>query len=240
MVFVLGVEAKGEKANAKVNLGQSNKEERQVEIQAHGNRLTVTEDSEITEVEEYEVDGEEEGAEDDVLIKAENNAALVIRNKLEAETKFPLRVNLDTNELIVITPKGEKIVTVLPDKAVQNMLAAKVLDQIGGKAGYLWLRDQAATPSASPVASATPSASPTSSPTATAEATPVPEAEPDVELTVNDYGDLVYAIKGEKSENLLRIIKIKIKRVAIVSAETGRLLEIREDFLNRILDFLSS
>ena len=50
---------------------------------------------------------------------------------MEAETKFPLSVNLATNELIVTTPAGERVVTVLPDQAVQNMLAANVIDQLG-------------------------------------------------------------------------------------------------------------
>lgn len=53
------------------------------------------------------------------------------RGQVEAETKFPLSVNLATNELIVTTPAGERVVTVLPDQAVQNMLAANVIDQTG-------------------------------------------------------------------------------------------------------------
>ena len=52
------------------------------------------------------------------------------RNKVGAETKFPLSVNPETNELMVDTPKGTKVVTVLPDAAVQNILMNKVIDSV--------------------------------------------------------------------------------------------------------------
>ncbi len=52
------------------------------------------------------------------------------RNKVGAETKMPLSVNPDTNELSVETPKGTKVVTVLPDAAVQNILMNKVIDSV--------------------------------------------------------------------------------------------------------------
>ena len=152
-------------------------------IRSRGNRLKVTEvedgggdefeiedeeEQESTESAEFDTDPDDE---DSLKVKAHGNATLVISNKLAAQTNFPLRVNLDTNELIVNTPKGVKIVTILPDQAVANMLAANVLDQIGGKGGLLWLAENPsptpiATPSATPTA--TVSATPTSSePTAT-------------------------------------------------------------------------
>lgn len=52
---------------------------------------------------------------------------------ISAETKLPLSLNLATNSLIVTTPNGIKTVAVLPDKAVQNMLAhqkVNVIDDI--------------------------------------------------------------------------------------------------------------
>lgn len=53
------------------------------------------------------------------------------RENIAATTNFPLSVNLETNELTVTTPAGEKVVTILPDQAVKNMLAANVIDQTG-------------------------------------------------------------------------------------------------------------
>src|SRR3990167_5176005 len=113
---------------------------------------------EDTDFEEVVINPSEE--EDDIIVRSSGSASLVIRNKIFAQTHFPLMVNLETNELIVTTPKGTKTVTILPDKAVENMLAANVLDQLGGKGGILWLSNQA-TPSAAPTS--THSASPTPS-----------------------------------------------------------------------------
>ena len=190
-------------------------------------------------VDEFQID--EENGDGDVTLQSNENAASVIRNKLSAQTHFPLMVNLDTNELIVTTPKGSKIVTILPDQAVQNMLAANVLDQLGGKGGLLWLEQQA-TPSASPTATpsatptATPSASPTASPSASPEATLATGA---IVLTLDEDGNLVYEITGVKFEKLLGLLRVALNRVVVVSAETGELLAVRQNLLTRLLDLFS-
>ncbi|MBI4062352.1 hypothetical protein HY410_00360 [Candidatus Gottesmanbacteria bacterium] len=181
---------------------------------------------------------------DDIVIRASGSASQVIRNKIFAQTHFPLMVNLETNELMVTTPKGTKIVTVLPDKAVQNMLAANVLDQLGGKGGLLWLANQA-TPSATPIA--TPSAEP--SPTGEASASGTPTATPaevvesqtgeQIVLTEQADGTLVYRIPGFKNKKFLGIFAVSLARIAVVSAQTGELIAIEQNFLSRILDTLS-
>lgn len=43
---------------------------------------------------------------------------------------FPLSINTATNQLIVTTPAGQRVVAVLPDKAVSNMLANGVITQL--------------------------------------------------------------------------------------------------------------
>lgn len=53
-----------------------------------------------------------------------------IRGNSSARTSFPLSINTETNELIVTTPAGIKVVTILPDQAVANMLAQNVLDEV--------------------------------------------------------------------------------------------------------------
>ena len=164
-------------------------------------------------------------------------------------------VNLETNELIVTTPKGTKTVTILPDKAVENMLAANVLDQLGGKGGILWLSNQA-TPSAAPTS--TPSASPTPNEEVTpsgiltpsiteiATSTPTPEVSPEPELTEQivltqiEDGTIVYKIPGIKFAKFLSLFDVELKRTAVVSAETGELLSIEQDFLSQIISLLSS
>lgn len=201
-----------------------------------------------------------------VKVKTQKHAAYVIRNKIAAQTNFPLTVNLETNELIVTTPKGSKVVTVLPDKAVENMLAANVLDQLGGKGGLRWLQQQA-TPSATPIATdsgeiddqddepddATDSGDmeePTPTPStdtqepddATESAAPEVEEEVDtvVTLTTDEEGTLVYEIKGVKYKKFFGIRKVELQRVAVVSAETGELIRLDQDFLTRLLDLLST
>ena len=44
-----------------------------------------------------------------------------------AISNFPLKIDKATNSLIVTTPSGEKTVSVLPDAAIKNMLASKVM-----------------------------------------------------------------------------------------------------------------
>lgn len=53
-----------------------------------------------------------------------------ISNKDGAISAFPLKVDPKTGALSVTTPKGEKVVTVLPDAAIKNMLASKVASYV--------------------------------------------------------------------------------------------------------------
>jgi hypothetical protein len=223
----------------------------QLEITVEDEKGEEIEIPEGTESAEFEI----EDPEPTTKIRSMKNSYAVIRNKIAAQTHFPLMVNLETNELIVTTPKGQKVVTVLPDKAVQNMLAANVIDQLGGKGGLLWLEYQAsltptATPSATPTAteSATPTPgeateageleiSPTPEPTLPEEE--IPPVEEIITLTTTNEGDLAYEIPGIKFKKLFGMIKIKLDRTVLVSAETGELLGIRQALLARILDLLS-
>jgi hypothetical protein len=215
------------------------------------------EGSEATGEGGFEDEFEVEGGGNGFKVRAHENASLVIRNKLAAQTHFPLKVNLETNELIVTTPKGEKTVTVLPDAAVFNMLAANVLDQLGGKGGLQWLADQV-TPTATPSGTITPTSTPsatiteTSGPTSTpsGEVTETPEVTPSTEglsggeespikLVLDEDGNLVYEINGVKVEKFLGLFKVDIDKLVIVSAETGELIKVKQNLANKILDLLS-
>lgn len=276
----------GTEESAATNRGQTQKIQRTLEgqtgkflkIKPAGNMVEVEDETGTQTENELDLDEpsgtpsgsveiEEPQGKDHTKVRAQNNAAYVIRNKIAAQTHFPLMVNLETNELIVTTPKGSKVVTVLPDAAVQHMLAANVLDQLGGKGGLRWLEYQktVATPSAAPVAtiSATPAASPSgklsptpeitetpgpepsepASPSATPEPSPTPPPSENVDnvviLTADQDGTLVYEIQGSKNKKLIGFIPVEIQRTAIVSAETGELIKIQEDFKNRLLDLLS-
>jgi hypothetical protein len=213
------------------------------------------EEIEIPEgTESGEIEIEEPEDQDNVKVRSNGNAFVVIRNKIGAQTNFPLMVNLETNELIVTTPKGSKVVTVLPDKAVENMLAANVLDQLGGKGGLRWLeyQEQIATESAEPEEEepATEAGEPEEEEPATEAGEPEEATEEGalveetlvedvVTMTTTEDGTLAYEIPGIKYVKLFGMIKIKLQRTAVVSAETGELLAIQEDLLTRLLDLLS-
>lgn len=47
-----------------------------------------------------------------------------------AISAFPLKVDQATGALSVTTPRGEKVVTVLPDAAIKNMLASNVMSYV--------------------------------------------------------------------------------------------------------------
>lgn len=85
------------------------------------------EDSEIDEM-ENEIENEFE--KDDVEIATGSDKPIFVKNNMAAFTDFPLSIDVGTNQLIVTTPSGQKVVTVLPDQAVQNLLATKVINKI--------------------------------------------------------------------------------------------------------------
>lgn len=75
---------------------------------------------------------EERGEKDRVRVTSLGNKFVISRAQTGAQTDFPITVDLNTNELTITTPSGVKVVTILPDQAVANMLAANVIDQVRG------------------------------------------------------------------------------------------------------------
>lgn len=259
----------------KTSLGTS---KRTVNVKPRGNQIELSADNDSEIESQLEFNGDESTPSGEIVvddhvnknrvkIRAHENAAVVIRNNVAAKTNFPLMVNLETNELMVTTPKGTKIVTILPDAAVQNMLAANVLDQLGGKGGLRWLeyQDSLTTKDASPSGDldegedATPSgdldegeegtpSGDIDQPEATdSAATPSPTPAPELVEEINDVvelietedGRLAYRIDGMKAKKLLGLFDIQLERQVIVSAETGELLQVVQDFRTRLLDILS-
>ena len=85
------------------------------------------EDDELEEVEnEIEDELEDEGIE----ISTDSGKPMVIKNQVAASTEFPLSIDVGTNQLIITTPDGQKVVTVLPDQAVQNLLATGIINSV--------------------------------------------------------------------------------------------------------------
>ncbi|MEA2020783.1 MAG: hypothetical protein U9M98_03690 [Patescibacteria group bacterium] len=202
---------------------------------AKDNRLKVQEiggSEESTSSAELEV--EDHWLRGRTTIRSDGVSYEIIRNRTAAKTHFPLSVNLNSNELIVTTPSGEKVVTVLPDEAVENMLAANVLDQIGGKGALNWLET---TLESTPTAE---ESTPASSLEATEPGVLTEGAgESEIELTQTSEGVLAYEIPGIKQKKLFGLFDVTLDRVVVVSAETGELLGVRESLIQRLVSILS-
>ena len=90
---------------------------------------------------EDEVDADEEN-ESETEVEVEDELKVKVKIKLNgsefefeseginAESNFPLSINPDTNELVVTTTKGEKVVSILPDQAVENMLDSEKITTV--------------------------------------------------------------------------------------------------------------
>ncbi len=104
--------------NGQVVLKAENEEGEEVEIQ----------DDELEELKNAVEDGLED--DDMKLVPTTDNKLAVANNQIAAVTDFPLSINVETKELIVTTPSGQKVVTVLPDEAVQNLLATGIINKL--------------------------------------------------------------------------------------------------------------
>lgn len=82
------------------------------------------------ELDEVENEIEDELEKDGIKISTGSGKPIFAKNNIAALTDFPLSVDVGTNRLIVTTPAGMKVVTVLPDQAVKNLLATGIVNNI--------------------------------------------------------------------------------------------------------------
>lgn len=176
-------------------------------------------------VSETEIEDEEE--DEDEATESGEESELV--QELRAISKFPLRIDTSTNQLIMTKNGVERVLTVLPAHAVQNMLRAHLKKGLGPKFfGVL---------ESSPSASPSPAASPSEPPESTESAT-LTILESEIELEErNDQP--VYKIKALKHHKLFGFIPVTTQLTGFVSAENGSLLEETQSLLARIIDLLS-
>lgn len=136
--------------------------------------------------------------------------AIIERLNTQALTDLPLSVDLETNELTVTTPAGEKTVTVLPDQAVQNMLAANVIDKIGGEELVNLVREGG-----------------------------VETLDQVIQLSEQN-GVAVYEIAGIKEHRLLGFFPVTTDVTVTVSAETGEVVDTEQSFLDSVVAIFST
>lgn len=238
------------KESTKINI-QSEGKKSEVEIETSGGQKikTKVEDDGKTkvEIEDEDKEASESADEDEDEIEDEDEEASGSADEDDLEevrsiSKFPLRIDLATNQLIMTKNGVERVLTVLPAKAVQNMLRAHLKKGLGPKffEGATTSATPAATSSAEPSPqspSATPSATPTEEPIAT-ESAEITVLESQISLEEED-GQAVYKIPAKKHLKVLGLIPVTTDFTGFVSADTGALLKEQESLLSKILDLLS-
>lgn len=178
---------------------------REVQVQDDG---TVEEEVEI-EDNTLEVD-EPTGKFSLKLKSTGDDSQLLIRARNAARTNFPLSISED-NELVVTTPAGTRVVTVLPDQAVANLLAGDHLDRVVSEDSGLQEADELNS-----------------------------EVDNLVSLEEDQTGEPVYVVEGESDQKILGLFDTTLKRRLVVSAQTGELIRTEFDsFLGRVLDLIS-
>ena len=68
-----------------------------------------------------------------IKISSDSGQTALVDKRVGALSTYPISVNPKTNEVTVNTPAGSKVVAVLPQKAVDNLLASKVMDYVVGE-----------------------------------------------------------------------------------------------------------
>lgn len=180
----------------------------------HGDEVEL-EDDELSELEDSVHDSL---SDDDISLTPNDDDTITVKKKgVGAISRFPISINVATNELIITTPAGTKVVTMLPDQAIANMLR----------------NDKVTVISPSPAATTSPSLPPDASSPAQLDS-----LSGVVELELKD-DEVVYKIKGKKSHRVLGIVPVETEATVFVSAESGNTVDTDESLLAQLFDLLS-
>lgn len=115
------VEQEGLKLKYEVKDGKT-----KIEAEENGQKAGLNEEELKNTEDQVESGLEKEG----IKIATGSGQPVIAKNQVAARVNFPLSVDIATNQLIVTTPAGRKVVTVLPDKAVQNLLETGVISKV--------------------------------------------------------------------------------------------------------------
>lgn len=170
-----------------------------------------------------EEDGTELELEDDSLFEIEDRLAkddikiatagaekfLLQKGVAGAITTFPISVDLATNTIFVKTPSGQRVVAVLPEQAIQNLIAANVINRLGDQT----IIDGVLNSNVSSISQL-------------------------ITLEERN-GLPVYEIGGVSDKKLLGFIPVTVERDVTVSAKTGEVVSTNESLANRFIDLFS-
>ncbi len=93
------------------------------------NEVELENEAENEAVKEVEAELEKE----DVKIATAPGQIALVNKRVGALSNFPISVDPTTRQLTVTTPAGTKVVAVLPQKAIDNLLTSRVLDDVVGE-----------------------------------------------------------------------------------------------------------
>ncbi len=93
------------------------------------NEVELEQEAESEAVKEVEKELEKE----DVKIATAPGQVALVNKRVGALSNLPISVDPTTRQLTVTTPAGIKVVAVLPQKAIDNMLTSKVIDDVVGE-----------------------------------------------------------------------------------------------------------
>ncbi len=93
------------------------------------NEVELENEAENEAVKEVETELEKEN----VKIATAPGQIALVNKRVGALSNFPISVDPTTRQLTVTTPAGVKVVAVLPQRAIDNMLAAHVMDDVVGE-----------------------------------------------------------------------------------------------------------
>ncbi len=161
---------------------------------------------------------------------ATNGGSFDVHGKhLGAISHFPISIDPTTNALIITTPAGTKVVTILPDRAVENILTKGIISKIGGHIASSSAEESGGSSSGSGVLFTTSSSDGQSISSVTND---------NIELT-EENGAPVYKVKGSLDKKLFGFIPVSVGKTVTVSADTGDITGTSENIFNRFLDLIS-
>lgn len=160
---------------------------------------------------EQEIEIEPGTAAENTRLRVLRSKAIIERLRARATTSAPLSIDPETNTLSITTARGDVKVVVLPDAAIQKLIENNIVDEIVSEQN-----DQE-----------------------TEDATVGEEEKDTVRLEAEDESP-VYKIVGIKRLKFLGLVPFESKVDATVSAETGEVLERKQERLKRFLSFFST
>lgn len=108
---------------------KDNKVKIETRVKEAEDEIELEDEAEDEAIDQVEAELEEE----DIKIATAPGQIALVNKRAGALSNFPISIDPTTRQLTVTTPAGIKVVAVLPQQAIDNMLAAKVMDDVASE-----------------------------------------------------------------------------------------------------------